>query len=397
MHARLTAPIGTGRMLDISLWRCEQVSRLSEHRIAGIEARMVHFDYPRLVGKNAVKGLHGDGIDVQVRVIATDQGAVGWGWSYPTEADMADTIPRLIGRNIAELIDPEIGVIDDGAVFLDVPLHDLAGVILGMPVYEMLGSNGKGSTPCYDGMIYMDDILPEENPAGIEAVLNNCRHDYELGYRAFKLKIGRGHKWMPPEQGLQRDTQVTRAVREEFPKAQILVDGNNGFQCDTFLRYLDAVADCDLYWIEEPFQENREDLERLRRFLNQRSQKTLIAEGEAGFDRELMFELAGEKLVDVFLPDIIGWGFTNWRRMMPELTRAGVFASPHCWGDPLKSHYVAHLAAGLGNVVTIEGVPATSGDVDLSGYRLCEGDITPADEPGFGMRLDRNVSGESAR
>jgi D-galactarolactone cycloisomerase len=272
-------------------------------------------------------------------------------------------------------------------MFLDIPLHDLAGVILGVPVYEMLGSKGKRETPCYDGMIYMDDILPEDDPVGIEAVLNNCRHDYELGYRAFKLKIGRGHKWMDSEEGLRRDIAVTRAVCEEFPTAQILVDGNNGFACDGFLRYLEAVADCELYWIEEPFQENRDDLLQLRRFLNERSPKTLIAEGEAGFNRELLFDLAGEKLVDVFLPDIIGLGFTSWRRMMPELIRADVFASPHCWGDPLKTHYVAHLAAGLGNVVTIEGIPATSGEVDLSGYQLRKGNIVPPDTPGFGMQL----------
>jgi L-alanine-DL-glutamate epimerase-like enolase superfamily enzyme len=363
------------------------MSKPSDHRIASIAARMIRVDYPRLVGKNAVKGIHGTGTDLQIRIVSTDRGAVGWGWSSPTEADTAETVPRLIGRSIAELFDPAVGVTDDEALFLDIPLHDLAGVILDLPVYQMLGANGERNTPCYDGMIYMDDILPEENPAGIDAVLENCRRDWDLGYRAFKLKIGRGNKWMPPEEGLKRDIGVTRAVRELYPDARILVDGNNGFLRDTFLEYLDAVVDCGICWIEEPFQEDREDLSRLREYLDEKSPDTLVADGEAGFDREFLTELAGEGLVDVFLPDIIGLGFTPWRKMMPDLTERGILASPHCWGDILKTHYVAHLAAGLGNVLTIEGVPGRSRDVDLSGYRFSEGIITPPDSPGFGMRL----------
>lgn len=43
-----------------------------------------------------------------------------------------------------------------------------------------------------------------------------------MGYRSFKLKIGRGGKWMPFEEGLKRDIEVTRMVREFFPKAKFL-------------------------------------------------------------------------------------------------------------------------------------------------------------------------------
>ena len=122
-----------------------------------------------------------------------------------------------------------------------------------------------------------DDLLPEENPRGIQAILDNCDHDYALGYRAFKLKIGRGYRWMEVEEGLQRDIQVTQAVRQRFGGCAILVDANDGYTCDGFLHYLDAVAGCGLYWIEEPFRENREDLIRLREFLARRSPQTLIA------------------------------------------------------------------------------------------------------------------------
>ena len=358
---------------------------LEAHRICDIQTAQVTSRYPRVVGKNARRGIHGAGPTTQVRIVTTERGAIGWGISRGGDENM----PAFIGRSIAELFDAAVGVIAAEAMPLDFPLHDLAGVILGQPVYRMLGSRGATAIPCYDGAIYMDDILPEDKPQGIGAILANCHHDYELGYRAFKLKIGRGYQWMEAEEGLRRDIEVTRAVRQAFPACQILVDANDGYTCDQFLRYLDAVADCQLYWIEEPFRESREDLRRLREFLAQRSPQTLIADGESEPDIELLLALAGEKLLDVLIMDILGWGFTTWRRWMPRLIEAQVRASPHTWGDPLKTLYASHIAAGLGNVVTLEGIPAVSDDVDWSRYRLREGMLYLPDAPGFGIKYQK--------
>ena len=69
---------------------------------------------------------------------------------------------------------------------------------------------------------------------------------------------------MEPSEGKERDIRVTLAVRERFPDCRILVDANDGYTCDDFLRYVTAVADCDLFWIEEPFRENRAELLRLK-------------------------------------------------------------------------------------------------------------------------------------
>jgi L-alanine-DL-glutamate epimerase-like enolase superfamily enzyme len=209
-----------------------------------------------------------------------------------------------------------------------------------------------------------------------------------MGYRAFKLKIGRGNRWMEPEAGLRRDIEVTRAVRERYPESPILVDANDGYTCDGFLRYLEAVADCRLYWIEEPFRENREDLRRLREFVDARCPETLLADGESAPDIPFLLDLARERLLDVLLMDIAGLGFTRWRELMPALIEIGVKASPHTWGQPVKTNYTAQLTAGLGNVVTVEGVPGETIGVDRSAYRLAEGMLrVPETAPGFGMRL----------
>lgn len=354
---------------------------LSSHRIARIEQGDLVSHYPRLIGRNSHLGSHGTGHTSRYAVIHTDAGAAGWGL---LRGPLGDT-GTLTGRNVADLFDPATGVTDDAAAALDIALHDLAGVILGQPVYQLLGAHGETAVPCYSGAIYMDDLDPEDDPDGTDAVLRNCAQDHAAGYRAFKLKIGRGYRWMAPEAGLERDIAVTRLVRETYPDLPILVDGNNGFTGPGFLTYLDAVRDCGLFWVEEPFQEDRADLTALSEHLRHASPATLIADGELAPDLPFLLDLAREGLLDVLLMDIVSFGLTAWRRLMPELRELGVMASPHAWGDPIKSLYTAQLAAGLGNVVTVEAVPGTTDGIDASGYVLRDGRLHVPDRPGFGI------------
>jgi L-alanine-DL-glutamate epimerase-like enolase superfamily enzyme len=362
------------------------MSELQDHRIVACETSVLACRYPRRIGKNARLGSHGEGLTAPIVHIRTDQGASGWGLLGRQTGEVSG----LIGRKMADLFDPTVGVLDDRLLSLDFALHDLAGVILNLPVYQMLATATSQVptpvVPCYDGAIYMDDLDPEDDPSGIATVLQNCADDYAQGHRAFKLKIGRGYRWSEARAGLERDIEVTHVVRDQYPECAILVDANDGYTARGFLDYFEAVADCDLFWIEEPFPETRDDLMLLRQTLRRHSARTLIADGEAHPDIPLLLDLAGEGLLDVLLMDVVGLGLTPWRRLMPELRKLGVAASPHAWGDPLKTLYAAQMAAGLGNIVTVEGVPGTSEAVDSSAYRLENGLLHVPDLPGWGLR-----------
>lgn len=359
---------------------------LHEHHIARITTGQIRSRYPRVVGRNSHLGSHGAGCTTRIAVIETDRGARGWGMlRWP-----AGNLGQLAGARVDELFDPARGVVDDSLLPLDFALHDLAGVILGVPVYRLLAGDGTApdpAVPCYDGAIYMDDLDPEDAPRGLAAVLENCAQDAALGYRAFKLKIGRGYRWIEAAAGLQRDIEVTRGVRRRYPDAPILVDANDGYSVEQCLAYLEAVADCDLFWIEEPFPEDRAGLIRLREAIARLSPRTLVADGETRPDVAQLLPLASESLIDVLLMDILDYGLTPWRRLMPELRARGVHASPHAWGDPLKTCYAAHVAAGLGNVPTVEAVPGTCEAVDLGVYALIEGALRLPEHPGWGLEL----------
>ncbi len=112
---------------------------LSQHRIREVKTRKLRTRWPRLLGRNARLEEHGYGRELLVREVLTDQGAVGWGLSRRLPPQQT---PQVEGRLVSELFDPAIGVIDPVASPLDFALHDLAGALLGQPVYRMLGGRG---------------------------------------------------------------------------------------------------------------------------------------------------------------------------------------------------------------------------------------------------------------
>ncbi|GAB2480111.1 hypothetical protein GCM10027063_22720 [Promicromonospora xylanilytica] len=355
----------------------------SDPRIRSVRLARLDTRYPRTVGRNARLGSHGSGPDSDVAVLVTEDGRTGWGLFEGPPGDVG----RVEGRLLSELIGAGTGVLDDADRWLDIALHDLLGVVLDAPVHALLGGRGSVDVPVYDGAIYFDDLDPQDTPRGIEVLLEECRADAARGYRDFKLKIGRGNRWLPRAQGDVRDIEVTRAVRDAFPDARILVDANDGYDLDGFVTYLEAVADVGLFWVEEPFLDDADDLAALRAWLDAKSPETRIAEGETSPDVGALLPLAAAGSIDVLLMDVLSYGLTAWRRLMPDLAAAGVHGSPHAWGRPLKTRYAAHLAAGLGNVEIVEGVPGDVAGVDRRLLRPVDGVLRLDGSPGFGVPL----------
>lgn len=395
LRTSATVAIGTTLSAQAAEWfpHDSQASDLSSHKIAEIAFTQVQLKWPRFVGKNARRDIHGYGPKVSVCVLTTDQGAKGWGM-HGRRSD--ETIAYLKGKRVSEVFEPALGVTAPQALPFDVPLHDLAGVILNKPVYELMGRKKPITTKCYSGMIYFDELEPKEGPVttlpnGLDNIIANCNADYKLGYRQFKLKIGRGNIWMPKQEGLQRDIEVTKLVHKTFPDCDILVDANDGYTADMAIAYLKGIDGIPLFWFEEPFAETVADYRKLKDWLKANNVKTLLADGEANPNQQLLRELEEQKLIDVHITDIMGYGFTPWRKIMPELQKLGILASPHAFGEQLKSFYTAHLTGALGNTVTIEGVPCTCEDVDFSLYKIVNSEFIPPKAPGFGMKLLKMV------
>ena len=359
---------------------------LEEHIVERVETGKANYRWPRFVGKNARKDFHGQDKRAGYCRIITTQGAVGWAESLPWIAEKFKD--RIIGKKVSELIAPGVGCSPGVSEHYDLALHDLMGVILNKPVYQLLGAMGTKETSIYSGMIYFDEL----NEGGsLEQLLANCEWDFDYGYRALKVKIGRSGKWYSHTEGLAMDIKVVRSIHEQFKgrDVTILVDSNDQYSPDDAKAFLKGIDGIPLYWFEEPFRETVADGRAFRKWMNENGFKdTRYADGEYDADDDVLLELGRSGDLDVYLPDIRGYGgLTRWVNVMPKLAGMGVKASPHTWGSKLKTHYVAHLAAGVGNVDIIEGVTCLSDDIDFGDYPIENGKIRVSDAPGFGMKL----------
>lgn len=363
---------------------------LSNHTVVSIEEYEVRSRYPRFIGKNSKVAAHRYGVTLNVIEITTDKGARGFGLGKKDRL----TVQSLLGRRVSDVFDPAVGITDPRLFYADIALHDLAGKILGIPVKRMINPDAAECVSCYDGAIYMDDISPDRDPAGVDGLIEHCKSDMKLGYKDFKLKMGR-QTWMGNEAGMARDIEVVRRVRAEFPESRILVDPNDRYTVDEAITFMEGIKDCDIYWIEEPFEENREDLTKFREYLKENSPNTLIADGEWAPDYMhtvatlgALEELVSEGLVDAVLMDTVDYGFTNWRSYLKSIAKTGRLASPHNWNSSLKTFYCSHLAAAYPDVIpTIEGVVDTIEGVDQTRFSLSGGQLKVPEAPGFGMEF----------
>ena len=172
-----TAAVWAGRCSEAAETTGDWPDDLSAHRIAKIETWSSPDRYARSLGPNSKKGPHGLGYTRPFRTMTTDQGAVGMGMCWTPE----ERVQSFVGAKLGDLFDPAVGT-DREADPLDYVLHDLAGVILRKPVYAMMGAKGPTALDIYSGAIYMDDLMPADNPRGVEAVIAACQMDYDAGY-----------------------------------------------------------------------------------------------------------------------------------------------------------------------------------------------------------------------
>ena len=364
------------------------MSDISRERISRIERIELRSPRPRDVGYNARSGAHGTVVQDPVVRVHTASGAVGVGWAR-LQRDEAEA---LVGRRLGELFRLPTGTLPAGSLeagaAIDLPLWDLAARLQGVPLYRLLGARGNRAVELYDGSVYIDDLEADDARArGIFQEEVATGHRY--GYRNFKIKIGRGARWMPTAAGLERDVLVIHTVREAAgPDARILVDANNGGTLNSTKDTLDACADAGLYWFEEPFGEDPALNADLKQFIRDRGYATLVADGESGPPPPTFFAMVEAGDIDVVQHDFRALGLTWWKATAARIEPWGGRCAPHCWGSIIERYAHAHFAASVPNFALQEAAPADTEGVLLDGWELRDGKLLVPDTPGTGFDLE---------
>ncbi|MBV9121984.1 MAG: hypothetical protein JO112_01330 [Planctomycetes bacterium] len=342
---------------------------------------------PKYIGKNAYLGDHGRTTSEDVLRIETNQGVEGIGVGSATP----ETARKLLGVSLAEYWRPGQGMVSPlGRA--DHALYDLVGKALEVPAWKLLGGQGPEWVPVYDGSFYFSDLLPEYQGKGIARLLEEVEASLKAGHRAFKVKVGRGFKWMEPRAGFRRDVEVVQAIRKLVGRdAKLMVDANNGFGLDTTRKWLDAVGD-DLFWIEEPFPEQVDEDLQLKAFLRGKGWQTRIADGESAREISHFDPFLAHDALDVLQPDIRAFGLSlQWQLSRKMQTRPAIQLAPHNWGSFLGLYMNLVLARGIPNFLLAEQDPSTSDLFDTSAFEFKEGKVRVPNLPGVGLRWGEEV------
>jgi len=357
----------------------------SSEKIDKIEKIALRFKRPRFIGKNARKGDHGDTvIDPLVRIHTSD-GAVGVGWSRINEAEAKE----IVGQSMDTLFKSGRGSTSFGLP-IDLALWDLSARREGLPLHKHLGGKGSKEVELYDGSIYIDD-LGKTDPEAVEIFKEEVATGHAFGYGNFKIKIGRGARWMGVQEGTDRDVLVIETVRESAPDAKIMIDANNGTTLNIALQILERTKDVGIFWFEEPFPEDPNFNEALKAFITEKGYDTLVADGESGPPPPSYFDMVEKGWIDIVQHDFRGKGLTWWKETADRIAPWGAQCAPHCWGSLIERYTHAHFAASIPNFLMLEAAPAEMPGVVLDGWEQRDGHLIVPDTPGIGFDIEPDV------
>lgn len=126
------------------------------------------------------------------------------------------------------------------------------------------------------------------------------------------------------DQGFKSNVDYMGAFRDAAgPGGRIMLDSFMAWDADYTLRFADAAAEHDIYWIEDPLPPY--DMDGLRRLRAGIGTRTRLALGNFSFTRWDCAELIREGLVDILQPDV-AWagGITECMRILDMAKAADI-------------------------------------------------------------------------
>jgi len=247
---------------------------------------------------------------------------------------------------------------------VDVALWDLSARRAGLPLWRHLGGHDP-KVMAYAGGI--DLLFP------LEQLLDQTRANLERGFRAIKMKVGRAR--------LREDTERIAAMRELLgPDVPLLVDANMRWRVDEAIRASRALAEHDVFWLEEPTIPD----DVLGHVRIAREGRLPVATGE-NFHTIFEFErFVGAGALDFPEPDAATLGgITPWLKVAK-------LAEVH--NLPVTSHGVhdihVHLLAAVPNNSFLEMHGFGLERFMAEPLAIEDGIVTAPERPGHGVTLD---------
>ncbi len=249
---------------------------------------------------------------------------------------------------------------------LDTALWDIAGKAAGWPVYQLLGAKTK-SLPAYasNGLWLASSV---------EELVEEAQGFVEQGFSYVKMRLGSAR--------LEDDIARARAVRAAIgPDINMMADANQGWNATTAIKFGRAVADLNLFWLEEPVPYyDIESSAAIAAALN-----TPLASGETEYTYVGFAHLQREKAADIWMPDLqrVG-GISGWRKIATLGESYNIPVSPHIF--PEVSIHAALAAPTCQIIEHVDWWEPLFQDQD-DRPRLVAGRMEPGTRPGLGLSV----------
>jgi L-alanine-DL-glutamate epimerase-like enolase superfamily enzyme len=278
------------------------------------------------------------------------------------------------------------------------PVWDLAGKILGKSVHAMLGGNGTSNVPVYDGSIYFADLLPEYASKWKDRFREEIDMGLKAGHTAFKVKVGRGAKWMERKAGDIRDIEVLRAIRKHAgPEILIGIDANNGYDLAGSKKFLGEIGNLGIAFAEEMFPETVEDCLAFKAFLRDNKLETLVADGESHKEASTFNPFVKARAIEILQGDMKRFGFEAILKESAMASEQNLLVAPHNWGSLIGYYMQLQVGRAIPNFYRAEHDPLSTPILIADEYSRKNGLATVPDTPGCGLRIDEKAFAKEAK
>ena len=274
----------------------------------------------------------------------------GIGWTYGPPACAAVVHDKLagvvvgtdaldVGRAFTAMVaavrnDSRPGVAGYALSAVDVALWDLKARLLGVPLHRLLGAV-RDAVP-----VYGSGGFTTYDPGRLRAQLAG----WAIVQRIPRVKIKIGESW--GERSRRDLARIAQARAAVGPEVELFVDANGAYTAKQAVRTLQAVADCDVRWFEEPV--SSDDLDGLRRV--REAVPADVAAGEYGSDLTYFERMCAAGAVDCLQADASRCGgITEWLRAAAVAAAHHLEISGHC-----APHLHVHAAAAVPNLRHLE-------------------------------------------
>jgi len=199
---------------------------------------------------------------------------------------------------------------------LDIALWDLKGIILGQPIFMLMGGRTKTHIETYYSRLYTRDL---------DALQKEADHYKSEGFTGMKLRCG--YPYTDGSAGMRKNVEMVKVVRETVgDDVDIMLEAYMGFNYPYARAFLKLLEPYNLRWVEELMLPDEIHLfSKLKQYTD-----IPLSGGEHAYTRFGFHDLIKADALDIFQFDTnrVG-GFTETQKICTMAQLHGIEVIPH--------------------------------------------------------------------